>query len=124
MTDMRNRLKGLGISEARLAALGMGAPSTTAPAATGEPVSIFRAKYAEHRAPKPVTDAQRAANAAAVAALPAAEAEQRTQALQVFRAYAGADAITRSRIRGTYGSLIEQGRAVAAETEPTGPEAA
>jgi hypothetical protein len=84
--------------------------------------------YNASRVPTPPTDAERAANAAALAAQPAADAEQRAQALKVFRAYSGADSITKAKIRGEYGdSVITAGRRIHDETqspEPTGPEAA
>jgi hypothetical protein len=80
--------------------------------------------YNASRVPTPPTDAERAANAAAVAAQPAADAEQRAQVLKVFRAYSGADSITRAKIRGEYGSMIEAGRRVHEETTTTEPPSA
>jgi hypothetical protein len=118
MTDMRTRLKGLGVSEARLAAIGMGAPSTAAPATTTEPVtSIFRQRQAEHEAAK---------RAPKVTAFTTAQLEHRANAQYVLEKYRAADLATRLKIRTEHGDLLALGREIEAENQenPDPPAAA
>ena len=110
MTDMRTRLKGLGVSEARLAAIGMGAPSTTAPTAAAEPPSAFRAAWDAHNAkvnaPKPVT-------------LPSANVA--LDAAKVHQKYRDGNAIERAYLREHCGAAVELGRRIALVESPETP---
>jgi hypothetical protein len=110
MTDMRTRLKGLGISEARLGAIGMGAPSTTAPATTTAPTSIFRQRQAENEAAKQA--AKRAPTSFTTAQL-----EHRANAMFVLERYRAApDLGSRLRIRTEHGDLLALAHQIEAES--------
>ena len=118
---LRSRLQGIGT--ARLAAIGLGAPSTTAPA-TPEPTSI-RVKYAEHQAARKPSAVEQAAVAAARAAQPAIAAEQSARDLACYQAYRDApNAMVRAVLRSRDDSgAIERGRAIEDSVTPD-PEAA
>jgi hypothetical protein len=109
MSDMRTRLKGLGINEARLASLGLGATPTTAPAAT-EPTNIFARKYAEH-----VTKA----STPKAPVLPDAKAAM--DAAKVFEQYEAGNAIERAYLREHHGAAVELGRRITLIDSPESP---
>jgi hypothetical protein len=120
--DLCARLRGLGVSESRLGAIGLGAPSTTAPAARTEPSSIFRAKYGEQRTA--TTEAERAAKKAALASMPDSAIERHAGALALFRQYRSANAIHRAHLRANYSTEIELGRQLDELEPPEPPKAA
>jgi hypothetical protein len=106
----RDQLKRLGISEDRLKNLGMGAPSTTAPAAAAEPPNAFRAAWDAHNA---------TANAAKPIALPSAQGA--LDAARVYAQYRDGNCIERAYLRQHHGAAVELGRRVTLIDSPEKP---
>jgi hypothetical protein len=121
MSDMRSRLRGLGVSEARLAAIGMGAPSAApAPVAATLGNVFTRSRDAQHTAE---TDAARASKRAALAAMPDSAVERHAAAVATYRRYRDStNAIERAHIRKNFPDL-ELGRQLD-ELDPEPPSAA
>jgi hypothetical protein len=117
MTDMRERLKSIGISEARLAALGLGPPATTPTASTNP---FTRARDAQRAAE---VESERASKRAALAAMPDSAIERHAAAVTVYRRYRDANAIHRAHLRQNYSTEIELGRQLD-ELDPEPPKAA
>jgi hypothetical protein len=96
MSDLRNRLKALGVSEDRLAV---------------RPGNAFTKAYAEHLAtentPKPP-------------ALPA-KAQSTIDAARVFQQYQSGNAIERAYLREHHGAAVELGRRVTRIDSPESP---
>jgi len=118
----RDILKGIGISEARLAAIGMGAPATTAPAATAPPHNTITTANNAQRAA--TVEAERATKKAALAAMPDSAIERHAGALVLFRRYRAANAIHRAHLRANYSTEIELGRQLDELEPPEPPKAA
>ena len=110
---LRGRLKGIG--QARLAAIGLGTPPTTAPASV-QSTSIFRQRQAEHEAAK---------RAPRVTSFTTAQLEHRANAAYVLDRYKSADLALRLKIRTEHGDLLALGRQIEAESQqppdPTDP---
>ena len=117
MTD-RNQLKRIGISEARLSALGMGLPTATPTSATNP---FTRARDAQQTA---AAEADRAAKKAALGAIPDSAIDRHGSALALFRQYRSANAVHRAHLRANYGSEIELGRQLDELEPPEPPKAA
>ena len=111
-SDLRSRLRGLGVSEERLSALNLPAPkATTAPAATAAPPNAFRVAWDAHNA---------AANAPKPVALPSAKVA--IDAAKVYAQYRDGNSVERAFLREHHGAAVELGRRVTLIESPEPPE--
>ena len=114
----RDQLKRIGVSEARLSALGMGLPTA---ARTPSIDPITRARDAHQAA---ATESERAAKKEALASIPDSAIDRHAGALALFRQYRSANAVHRAHLRANYGSEIELGRQLDQLEPPEPPKAA